>query len=138
MSAFIVGNDHIDALMTYCIDNRVSFWNGTDRVDITSDNAEEIGRILLDENVKSVHYRYEGRIEPDEKNAAADYGFRRFGPIEPLKAIWGVRCLEYQSCEHPEWENSIAWRISQAIIHEAIRHIPCDEGMWEITRKEAA
>ena len=117
MSAFIVGNDHIDALMTFCIDKRVSFYNGVERVQITNQNAEEIGRILLDENVKSVHYRYEGRIENDELNAGADYSFRRFshyaGPLSPLKIIWGVRCLEYQSCEHPEWEQSIAWRICQ-------------------------
>ena len=47
MSAFIVGDDHLNALLTYAVDRRISYWNprSKERTDITSRNVEEVGRI---------------------------------------------------------------------------------------------
>ena len=38
---------------------------------VTRDNAEDVGRILVEENVRLVLYRYGGRLGDDEKQAAA-------------------------------------------------------------------
>jgi hypothetical protein len=134
MSAFIVENDLIDALLSYAIDHRLSYWNpgAKTRVDVTAFNAEEVGRILLDENVASVGYRYEGRIDADEKNSAPSYRFRRYTrPLGPVEIIKAVHCLEYQSCEHPGWEASLAWRICQEIKSKACHELPgYDAANW--------
>lgn len=62
MSAFIVSHKHINALVSAMLDAQVSYWDGHTRIYVTRHNAEEVGRILLDENVRSVNYRYEGLI----------------------------------------------------------------------------
>lgn len=38
---------------------------------VARDNAEDVGRILVEENVRLVLYRYGGRLGDDEKRAAA-------------------------------------------------------------------
>jgi zincin-like metallopeptidase len=62
MSAFIVSHKHIDTLASAMLDTHMSYWDGHNRVYVTRDNAEEVGRILLEENVRSVLYRYGGRV----------------------------------------------------------------------------
>ena len=102
---------------------------------VTRDNAEEVGRILLAENVRSVTHRYGGRLDDDEQNAAALYRFAYAGrPRSPVQLIKAVHCLDYQSCETEDWESSIAWRICQAILANATTKLPGYEtAAWEIT-----
>ena len=138
MSAYIVEDDHIDALITFCIDHQLRYRVDGKSVFITEANAEEVGRILLDANVASVHHRYEGRIDDDEKNAASNYRFKRFVPgITLMQAICGVRCLDYQSCERDDWELSTAWRICQSITDHAIARLPGADECWQIRRETA-
>jgi hypothetical protein len=160
MSAFIVSHDHIDAIVTYAVQNRMSFWNpeAKKRIDITRANAEEIGRMLLHENERSVRYRY-SETEPDELPGtigenAASYSYRPFfetaltpggqrrailGGLTAVQVIKAISCLNYQSCEHPGWEASLAWRICDAIKSAAINRLPgYDDAGWEINREEAA
>ena len=144
MSAFVVSHDHIDGLVTFAIDKRVSYWveaQGT-RVNITIENAEEIGRLLLEENQRSVGYRY-GEDDPDEMPGTvgendATYRFQHFR--EPLSAVTILKacsCFAYQSCEHPDWEKSLAHSIIEAIRHRAISALPGYDSApgWEITRQ---
>ena len=139
MSAFIVGHAHIDALLTYAVAKRLYFYDPETGVrDITAQTADEIGRILLLENERSVAYRYPGTNDlpgtiGEEANA---YAFTYFaGPMSALQAIKAARCLDYQSCEHPEWEASLAKRIVDAIIVTAVADLPgYDNAAWEIRR----
>lgn len=142
MSAFIVGHDHIDALMSYASFKRISFYHpeAQTRTTITTFNAEEIGRILLHENERSVRYRYD-TMDPDELPGtigedAASYRFRLYAkPMNAVQTIKAVNCLEYQSCEHPDWEASLAWRICQDIKAHAVHDLPgYDKADWEIRR----
>jgi hypothetical protein len=135
MSAFIVSHAHINALVSAMLDARMSYWTGQDRVYVTRANAEEVGRILLAENVRSVTHRYGGRLDDDEQNAAALYRFAYAGrPRSPVQLIKAVHCLDYQSCETEDWESSIAWRICQAILANATTKLPGYEtAAWEIT-----
>jgi hypothetical protein len=135
MSAFIVNQNHINALVSAMLDGHMSYWDGHNRVFVTRHNAEETGRILLAENVRSVNYRYRGELDDDEKNAAASYRFTQFARrLSPVQLIVAVHCLDYQSCETEDYENSIAWRICQAIISAACHQLPgYDSAKWEIT-----
>lgn len=139
MSAFIVPHDHIDALVTYCVSRRIDFWNheSKTRTDINTCNAEEIGRMLLDENVRSVGYRYGGRLEDEEKNAAASYCYRPYTqPLSAVQVIKAVQCLEYQCCETDNWEASLTWRICQEIKSRVSSALPgYDDAMWVIERE---
>jgi hypothetical protein len=116
------------------LDGRMSYWDGSNRVYVTRDNAEEVGRILLEENVRSVNYRYGGRIGDDEKNAAALYCFTYAArPLSPVQLIKAVHCLDYQSCETEDWETTQAWRICQAVLSAATGRLPGYEAAaWEI------
>jgi hypothetical protein len=158
MSAFIVGHDHIDALLTFAKLHRVSYYvpqaicnvPGGRRVDITSQTATEVGAILLTENERSVRHRYSD-CDPNDLPGtigenAAGYRFREFGELHKLpkgkQCAWilnGVRCLDYQSCEHDGWEGSLAHSILEAIQAAAIRALPhIEDAPWEINRKVEA
>jgi hypothetical protein len=148
MSAYIVSHDHIDGLLSFALD-QVSYYVPTidRRIEITLDNAEEIGRILLTENERSVYFRYRdlnaskpGLSKPGtDGQDAENYSFRpwplsrRPQPIEILKAC---ECFDYQACETDDYEQSIAWRIIDAIRHGAIRKLPGYENAdgWELRR----
>lgn len=94
MSAFIVSNTHIDAIVTYAMYNCPELIK-----EYQSPNI--IGRILLNQNVDSVNYRYDDKIEDYE------YKFTTYmwnacdnGKYSKEKIIAdALRCLDYQCCE---------------------------------------
>lgn len=96
---------------------------------LTRDTAEVVGQILLDENVRSVNYRYseDERFVYDHATPAST----RWTPVEILSAI---DCYEYQACETPEWSTSEAHAICVALRHILVRTLPgYENGPWEIT-----
>jgi len=132
MSAFVVDKKHIDALLTYAIrpqyqspsnyywmNQRVGFW----------DNIDRIGSVLLFENYHSVNYRYNEHEEPQE------YKWERYSlPLTPVQIIKACDCLNYQSCESPDWDTTEAYEILQTIRERAIVELPgMEEAKWEIT-----
>lgn len=131
MSAFTVTNTHINALVRYASRNDISvfYGNPTMRLNV-SGNEQKVAQLLLDENIKSVNYRY----------SETDTGYitYRSAPIlSAIEAIKAAQCLRYQSCEHPEYKGSIAELLVKAIISFAI---PCLEGyndaQWAIDSTE--
>lgn len=102
MSAFVVSQSHLDAIISNAgkFTNRISLPEGI--LELPND-ADEIGQILLDENVRSVNYRYK------ENEPAPEYHWKpsthNLGPVELLKVIG---CLEYQSCECPDYPVTLA------------------------------
>lgn len=93
---------------------------GPSRFKITRANATEVGRMLLRENTRSVTYKYnvpEGSTDmpgkTDETGLADLYQYRPFAGAHPHPKLWAtafnaVRSLNYQSCETPDWEATIA------------------------------
>jgi hypothetical protein len=105
MSAWIVSKRHIDYLVTAAVANEI----------VPYSKANETGRMLWKENLLSVAYRYPrdgdgGRPGPASfRDAHVDtYEW------EPMPILSGnalgktIACLSYQSCEHPDWEQSEA------------------------------
>jgi hypothetical protein len=133
MSAYIVSENHIIYLVAAALSSRISrgahgkftWWNKEPKEITQWDpvNAAAFASELWQENVKSVNYRYPNDPAPidlftitpnklDDMLNAWD-----FEPVQVLKA---ANCLEYQSCEHPEWEESIALSFLNRLRGEAI------------------
>lgn len=121
MSAFIVSTDHIDAIVTYAGTHGISRRSPT-----------ELGQILLTENAKSVASLYQEGMS----NEGAAYVFRTFTkPLSAVAILKACDCLEYQSCEHDSWADSIARSILDSIRVAAIKQLPgYADAAWEITR----
>ena len=122
MSAFVLSTDHIDLLVTALVryDVRASVKGGIGapaNIDLSDPHA--VGRLLLEENVKSVLARYGDGVEADEQaDYAADifsYHYERvvlststLGAEPAVALLLAVSCYVYQACEHGGWETSRA------------------------------
>ena len=128
MSAFTVTNTHINALVRYASRHKitVAYGNPTMRLNVSA-HEQEVAQLLLDENIKSVNYRYS-----EKESGYIEYD--RGAPIlSAIQAIKAAQCLRYQSCEHPEYEGSIAERLIEAIISDAIPRLEgYNEAQWAI------
>ena len=152
MSAFIVSEGHICALIAACHHPRnLVQWrgeSGTFRFRTTDgstyccldpESQDAVGRMLLAENIRSVAYRYP-RDVPGERpgpvpNPEPDlFQFRspkrRPTPVEALRLLG---CYEYQSCEREDWEQSEAWRFCRAAQEHLITTLPgYEDAAWEV------
>lgn len=121
MSAFIVNQNHINALVNYAIENNLYLPNFLDKTGnckkITSENAQKVVNILIRENCISVNYRY-------NENNFLKYKFvEKKNKYSHAQIIQFVDCLDYQSCEHPKWERSLACAILMKIKNCAYSNI---------------
>ena len=120
MSAFLCSNYHITVLATYA-QRTNSFHNG--------ESIEAIGHILHTANLQSVNYRY-------QEHSTTTFTVDRRAlvcRVFAIQIIKAARCLNYQSCEHPDYENSQACRILRDIIADAMCELPgYDEAQWEL------
>ena len=134
MSAFIVSDSHINALVRYASRHKVGVSYGATVMRLNAfDNEQAVAQILFEENVKSVNYRYS-----ESETTQIDYD--RGAPIlTAIQAIKAAQCLRYQSCEHPEFENSLASKFIEAIISNAIPDLDgYDTAQWAIYDKVSA
>jgi hypothetical protein len=131
MSAFIVSKQHIDAIVTTALAWRVPTpGNHGTRMHRFSSAAQELGQMLWTENFRSVNFLY--RDERPEKQLYQP-NFYSAKVLDPVQALKAIACLEYQSCEHPDWEASEAHRFAEAFRCEAISRLPgYEEAAWEI------
>jgi hypothetical protein len=144
MSAFVVNKEHIDYLVHAAkrAEMRTApMPDGTER--FVDTEGDDIGRMLWQENVTSVYYRYEPGGEAGEyfrscgfEDDIANYSCpafpqKRFDPVVALKAI---ECYEYQSCEHNGWKTSAAKQFCDDLRNALIWELPgIEQAPWEIT-----
>jgi hypothetical protein len=143
MSAFVVGKEHINAMLLAALSTRydLSWEHDGQYRKLTSDMLNEVGQMLLDENVTSVRYRYEDNEDttianlPDKTNAEWLIPFKYSPPSKgptTIEAIKLVNCYTYQSCEHPGWKTSEARTFCRALVANLICQLPgYDEAPWE-------
>lgn len=131
MSAFIVGDAHINAMLqdtgsqfqgvspAYSWEGEMHYLNG---------HKQEVGQKLLDENYRSVNYRYgESEKAPDFQST---YPTRRYSSVEIVKLC---DCYRYQTCETPDWKDTEAYAIMQMLHERAISNLPgYREADWAI------
>lgn len=65
--------------------------------------------MLWTENAASVAYRYK------EAPREVFYRWERHALNDPWTLIKQLDCYDYQSCEHPAWENSKARKLTDAL-----------------------
>lgn len=147
MSAYVVDKAHIDALVKAALGQRQDFryWHNEEHKRVDSNNAEEIGAMLWNENVRSVSYRYPsdsleslpGRIDSPWLTPYT-YSFMRTPYREPVAVLKAIDCYEYQSCETPDWEQSEAFAFCRALRRHVIGRLPgYDEADWSIAEEAA-
>lgn len=122
MSAFIVSDKLLNVILTMAVIKKASYyWEGNiGRVDISRANASEIGQKLLDENFRSVNYRY----RENDKAARFEYRAVRSDEYSAVDVLKAIDCLDYQSCETDNWSKSEAWAILDGIKNAMIRSLP--------------
>src|SRR5262245_39279715 len=102
MSAFIVTDDHVNALVSFALTHRVSYYDPAQQahIEITGFNAPDVAAILVAANLRSVLTRYSDMTAEtareefghDEPFKYAEY----WTPLEPIEAIKAAQCLDYQ------------------------------------------
>jgi len=138
MSAYVVTENHIIYVVTSALSRRINrgsygrfSWVRSVEKYVTHHVLDhfdpvavaEFATELWRENVKSVNYRYQN--DPDElehytidpKKLDNMLHAWEYDPVQVLKSI---DCLEYQSCEHPEWETSVSHSFLNRLRREAI------------------
>jgi hypothetical protein len=106
-------------------------WFNAHRQELTRETAGRVGAMLLAENRRSVDHRYA------EEEWEEPYVFNPLrGKPDPLVVLCALRCLEYQSSEHPEWPKSEASKFCEALKAAAIREATIDVDVWEITSRD--
>ncbi len=145
MSAFIVANEHIAAMIHTAIngtsDSRpahpqasafagsFSWYNPQHRREVLDlGSADQVGQMLLNENHASVNARYNEDEQPEE--------YRHVPPARKLttaEAHKAIHCYEYQSCEHKGWKDSSARAFCELLRHHLITNMAgYDAAPWEI------
>jgi hypothetical protein len=141
MSAYICDKNHIIYLVSAAMSRRLGSHHGTfswhwgqnrtnmQRGELRCSDyaaAADIANTLWRENIRSVSYRY-----PGDKTSATLPGpitndwiitvddFHTFVEIDPVQVFKSIHCLEYQSCEHPEWEESEACAFLRSLAKSA-------------------
>lgn len=164
MSAWIVSKEHIDVMVKAALEGpsdnegNMLYLNGTrwddfywyvdnEKRPLTAANADEIGDMLVRENVRSVNHRYSyaGRIPYYGEEGATELEERGDdelpGPIDKYwvesyhytdpgfrptvaEIVKTIGCFEYQSCEHDEWKNSEAFIFCRELREAALAVMP--------------
>jgi hypothetical protein len=143
MSAFMVSKPVIDALVCVVdegperLERTVQEWkdsihySGILPEDFKTP-LDDLGDMLVRENLSSIHYRYPDTISdpkntpgPIEQYWAQSYIYQR--PDRKPTAVEAYKLIdhyEYQACEHPEWETSSAKKVCTKLRELLISALP--------------
>lgn len=130
MSAFIVSDTHINTIVTWAVQQHLPLFIKDKWVYAhEGENAQMFAAMLYAANVRSVNHRY------SERTRTTGFVFQPW-PVDhltPIAIIKLCHCLDYQSCEVKQWARSDAKRFLDAVIDNAIRHMPgYNEARWSI------
>lgn len=127
MSAWLCSDKHIFELAKYYVEKCQTYSS-------SKLSFKEAAELLYAENVKSLEYRY------SEGTAAELVWYKMKAPINYVPTIDNifvlakqVDCYHYQSCEHPEWEDSKAYRMCLSIKEGLLSNHPdYEDAPWGI------
>lgn len=114
MSAFVVSNKHISALVAH----------------LPPAERQEMGQKLVNENYRSVNYRYRSNDKPH----VFEFQDVKCAPVQLIKLC---TCYKYQSCETSDWEKTDVYvfvkELRFACFDKICRTIPgYEEAEWTI------
>jgi xylose isomerase len=105
LSAWIVSKKHIDYVVTAAIAAEL----------IPGSMADTTGRVLWGENVRSVAYRYSNHDHTAEAAEVAEYTWAETPVLTGGALAKTLGCLNYQSCERPDWETTEASKLIERL-----------------------
>ena len=162
MSAFMVGKEHIDALVTAALERESGdfgplSWFARELTDDEKSRAYESGepwgaegphiaqalrRQATPKQADRIGQMLmrENRLSVNHRYAESEtediYIYRHpaaRGRVDPVVILKGISCFEYQSCEHRGWEGSEAHAFCEALRHRMICRLRgYGEAPWEI------
>lgn len=168
MSAFMVNKVHIDQLVSLAIlgpvgEARPDRWGTLRWYTVPSlrgrtigqhndvlrearrENADDIGAMLMHENLRSLEYRYPDILDggqvpgPVHEYWHDAYTYQR--PRRQATAVEGLKAIDgytYQSCEHDEWDTSEALQFCEALKDALISCLDgYNEAPWTWQQKDA-
>jgi hypothetical protein len=136
MSAFMVSKEHIDLLVHLALwgpsSIEVPFGQWRPYNPLELDKANELGELLVKENLSSIHCRYPDTItNPDATPGPCEqYWLKPYEYRDPqyrmtcLEALNAIACYEYQSSEHPEWKQSQAREFCEHLRKRVVSVLP--------------
>lgn len=145
MSAFVCDPEHIKALAMFAASqgryaggrNIPEYWlkyfGGKDMTGHSpAECASYYATILLEENLRSVGYRYDdpeykdlpGPIPTPREIHVTDSDMLVRRQINPLQILKMCACLDYQSCETEDWRQTVAYTLLGGIKDAAINILP--------------
>lgn len=134
MSAYIVSDDTINALVTYAVSKGLLpyFKYDAPQFNGREPTAQDIAQLLLDENARSVNARYNESEKPTiaYKECRILHNGAHTGEL-PLTILKLCSCYDYQACETDDYEETDAARIIRRIRGSAIGDLPgYDAAPW--------
>lgn len=144
MSAFEVSDKHVSAILqgVYGTDYRgFNIWRYLDDKEPTQEQfsllskAKQEANVLMSENVRSVRYCY--KHHGDRSNEPLLVGQVQLDlkaePLPVLQVLKLIDCLEYQSCECPDWKSTEAYKLLCDYRSKLIRKLPgYNDAKWSI------
>ena len=107
------------------------------RLNLVQLSHDDLGRLLMRANVRSVAHRYDAGPDdlpgPRDQARVWNYEFRAIPT--PLKAAWAISCadcLHYQACEVPDYRETLAYAVIEAIREDAISAVT-EDAPWGVT-----
>ena len=131
MSAFLCGDRHLDAILTYAVNERDCYVGS---VKISSANVTNFGIVLRKENIRSLVTRYP---QDEAEYATSDYTYKfNLVPVPShVQVIKACNCYGYQACENDDYASTEAYNIIACIRERAISNLPGYEAaQWEISK----
>ena len=125
MSSYIVDKEHIEQIVLYVyklkgIDSLNYYHNKGKRKRIEFDSVGNVAEELSKANCEGVNYRYDDNNQPYNFD---DLSIGNLKVKNPLQVIQLIRCLEYQSCDSPNYENSIANTILKTMVDHIVSYM---------------
>lgn len=122
MSSYIVDKEHIEQIVLYVYKlqgfDLLSYYHKGKRKEF--DSLGDVAKELSIANCEGVNYRYEENNNPYSFD---DLSIGNLKVKNPLQVIQLIRCLEYQSCDSPNYENSLAKTILKTITDHIVSYM---------------
>ena len=121
MSSYIVDKEHIEQIVLYAYKlkgvNSLNYYHKKERIIFESvgNVAEELSKA----NCEGVNYRYDENYKPYD----FDLSYGNLHVKNPLQVIQLIRCLEYQSCDNPNYDNSLGNTILKTITEHIVSYM---------------
>lgn len=127
MSAFVVSDEHLGAILRYAaFKNMYAFGKNV------RGNEQEIGMLLLTENYISVEARYP-KIYTERRTFHYIPFYATRPLLKPIEFIKLCQSLAYQSSEHDAYDSSDAGRAVRGFISTAISRLEgYEDAPWSI------